>query len=274
MRIGNAASEQLQIDVFGEVMDALYQARVHGLRVREAPHGRCRGVSSTTSRRSGASRTRASGRFAANARHFVHSKVMAWVAFDRAVRVGRGACGSTGPSSAGARYATRSTPRCARRASTRSSARSSQSYGSKELDASLLMHPARRISAGLGPDGSRHDRRDRARRSSTTASCSAIARGTSDVDGLPPGEGVFLPCSFWLVDCLELLGRTTRRMRSSSASSRLANDVGLLAEEYDPRCEAPARQLPAGVHAPRARELARSMSLPHLPSPMRRRHAG
>ena len=86
MRIGNAASEQLQIDVFGEVMDALYQARAHGLAKEEHAWSLQKTLLDYLEHDLGASRTKASGRSAASRRHFVHSKVMAWVAFDRAVR--------------------------------------------------------------------------------------------------------------------------------------------------------------------------------------------
>ena len=74
------------------------------------------------------------------------------------------------------------------------------------------------------------------------------------VDGLPPGEGVFLPCSFWLADCYELLGRHDEALELFERLVGLSNDLGLLSEEYDPDVEAPTRELPPGVHASRARE--------------------
>jgi len=92
------------------------------------------------------------------------------------------------------------------------------------------------------------------------------------VDGLPPGEGVFLPCSFWLVDCLELLGRSDDAVALFDRLIGLANDVGLLAEEYDPRSK---RQLGNFPQAFTHLALVNSAFnvLPHLPSPMHRRHA-
>ena len=84
------------------------------------------------------------------------------------------------------------------------------------------------------PRMSRHGRGDRARPDATTASSTATRRDAG-VDGLPPGEGAFLPCTFWLADNLRAAwAATTRPARSSSACSALRNDVGLLAEEYDP----------------------------------------
>ena len=89
VRIGNAASEQLQLDVYGEVMDALYQAREHGLGASSRRLGAAAGPARLPRATPGASPTRGSGRCAAPRRHFTHSKVMAWVAFDRGVRRSR-----------------------------------------------------------------------------------------------------------------------------------------------------------------------------------------
>jgi GH15 family glucan-1,4-alpha-glucosidase len=92
------------------------------------------------------------------------------------------------------------------------------------------------------------------------------------VDGLPPGEGVFLPCSFWLVDCYELLGRHDEAHALFRRLVGLANDLGLLSEEYDPR---EGRQLGNFPQAFTHLALVNSAFnlLPHLPSPMERRHA-
>src|SRR5204863_2925609 len=95
---------------------------------------------------------------------------------------------------------------------------------------------------------------------------------TDGVDGLPPGEGVFLPCSFWLVDCLELLGRHEEAHALFERLVSLTNDVGLLAEEYDP---VGRRQLGNFPQAFTHLALINSAFnvVPHLPSPMHRRHA-
>ena len=151
VRIGNAASEQLQLDVYGEVMDALYQARAHGLPLEKrrlgAAEGRCSSISRTRWREPDEGIWEMRG----EPRHFVHSKVMAWVAFDRAVPNGRGA---------GARRADRRVARAARRDPRRrccergfDAARGSfvQSYGSERARREPPDAAARRLSARVGP---------------------------------------------------------------------------------------------------------------------------
>ena len=91
-------------------------------------------------------------------------------------------------------------------------------------------------------------------------------------DGLPPGEGVFLPCSFWLVDCYELLGRHDEAHELFGRLARLANDVGLLAEEYDPEAKRLLGNFPQAFTHLALVNSALNV-LPHLPSPMHRRHA-
>jgi GH15 family glucan-1,4-alpha-glucosidase len=108
-----------------------------------------------------------------------------------------------------------------------------QSYGSDELDASLLLIPM----TGFLPAT---DARVRAtieaiQRDLTEEGFVLRYRTHPDLDGLPPGEGVFLACSFWLADCLIMLGRRDEARELFERLCRLANDVGLLAEEYDPR---------------------------------------
>jgi GH15 family glucan-1,4-alpha-glucosidase len=98
-------------------------------------------------------------------------------------------------------------------------------------------------------------------------------RTHEDVDGLPPGEGVFLPCSFWLVDCLELLGRHDEAHDLFERLLSVANDLGLFAEEYDPKAERLLGNFPqAFTHL--ALVNSAFNVLPHLESPMFRRHAG
>jgi GH15 family glucan-1,4-alpha-glucosidase len=232
VRIGNAASEQLQIDVFGEVLDALYQARAHGLEITKSAWSLQRALLDYLERLwpepdNGIWEIRG------ERRHFVHSKVMTWVAFDRAVRSVE-TQGLDGPVEQWRQVRDAIHADVCEHGFDVELGSFVQSYGSKELDASLLLLPL----VGFLP----------ARDPRMRGTIEAIERGLvqdgfvvryrtheGGVDGLPPGEGVFLPCSFWLVDCLELLGRSDEARSLFERLVGLANDVGLLAEEYDPR---------------------------------------
>jgi GH15 family glucan-1,4-alpha-glucosidase len=166
-------------------------------------------------------------------RQFTHSKVMAWVAFDRAVKLIE-SCGCA---------ADHDLPRwkhlrdqihrevCER--GYNSTVRSfTQSYGSEQLDASILMMP---LVGFLPPDDERVRNTIAAveRELMTDGLVSRYKTDQSDVDGLPEGEGVFLPCSFWMVDCLHLVGRKKEARQLFERLLDLRNDVGLLSEEYD-----------------------------------------
>ena len=97
-------------------------------------------------------------------------------------------------------------------------------------------------------------------------------RTHSVADGLPPGEGAFLPCSFWLVDCLELIGRSDDARMLFDRLLNLANDVGLLSEEYDPATKRLLGNFPQAFTHLALVNSAYNL-VPHLPSPMHRRHA-
>ena len=267
-RIGNAASEQLQLDVFGEVLDALYQARVHGLPfertawqlqktlleyLERAWHEPDEGIWEIRGPR----------------RHFVHSKVMAWVAFDRMVRSVEDQ-GLDGPVDHWREIRGEIHAEVCERGYDAEIGSFTQSYGSPELDASLLLITL----VGFLPA---EDER-------VVSTIEAIERELvhdgfvlryrtgEGVDGLPPGEGVFLPCSFWLVDCLELLGRSDEARALFERLIGLANDVGLLSEEYDPVAGRLLGNFPqAFTHL--ALVNSAFNVLPHLASPMHRRHA-
>jgi GH15 family glucan-1,4-alpha-glucosidase len=230
VRVGNGAYDQLQLDVYGEVADALYQARLAGLSTSDAGWALERSLvehvaSSWDQPDEGIWEVRG-GR-----RHFTHSKVMAWVALDRAVRSAE-KFGLEAPLERWRRL----------RAEIHSDVCSNgfnvelgsfvQSYGSSQLDASLLLIPL----VGFLPA-------DDHRIKGTVA---AIERGlmrnglvlrydtaVAD-DGLPPGEGAFLACSFWFVDNLALHGRRDEACAMLERLLALRNDLGLLAEEYDP----------------------------------------
>ena len=166
-------------------------------------------------------------------KHFTHSKVMAWVAFDRAVRSIE-EFGLDGPLDRWRRVRDADSPsRSADQGFDAELNSFVQSYGSNDLDASLLHDPAGRLPAARRSDACEA----RWRRSSAISSATALSCATtpaSGADGLPPGEGAFLACSFWLADNYVLQGRHDEARALFERLLALRNDVGLLAEEYDP----------------------------------------
>jgi GH15 family glucan-1,4-alpha-glucosidase len=233
VRIGNAASDQLQLDVFGELIDAIYQARKH----LDAP------VSSAWAQQQklieyveriwqqpddGIWEVRG-GR-----RHFTHSKIMAWVALDRTVRdVERFKLQA--PLERWRQVRDRMHATICEQGFDKSRNTFTQSFGGSELDASLLMMP---LVGFLPPDDPRVRGTVAAiERELMVDGLVLRYRTKSDVDGLPPGEGVFLPCSFWLADNYTLQNRDAEARALFERLLSLRNDVGLLAEEYDPRAK-------------------------------------
>jgi GH15 family glucan-1,4-alpha-glucosidase len=232
VRVGNAASEQLQLDVYGEVLDALYQTRAHGAAADDD-------VWSLTLKllewlETGWGREDAGiWEVRGPNRHFTHSKVMAWVAFDRAVRFVE-EFGREGPVELWSGIRGEIHAEVLQRAWCAEKQAFVQSYGSDRLDASVLLMP---LSGFLPPDDPRVvSTVDAIRRELSVDGLLLryLPEGARSVDGLPPGEGVFLACSFWLVSVLALQGRTDEARELFERLLDLRNDVGLLAEEYDP----------------------------------------
>ena len=257
------------MDVFGEVIDALYQARAHGLAF-EKPAWALQLKLLEHLERIWPEPDEGIWEIRGERRHFVHSKVMAWVAFDRAVRSVE-TQNVEGPVDRWRAARDEIHTEVCARGFDRELGSFVQSYGSKELDASLLLIPL----VGFLPAS---DHRVR-------VTVEAIERDLlvdglvlryrtqeSGVDGLPPGEGVFLPCSFWLVDCLELLGRHDDAHALFERLLDLANDVGLLSEEYDPKAKRLLGNFPQAFTHLALVNSAFNVA-PHLPSPMHRRHA-
>src|SRR5205814_2033672 len=195
VRIGNAASEQLQIDVYGEVMDALYQARSHGLPAEKSSWrlqlALLDALESTWQRPDDGI-----WEIRGEPRHFVHSKVMAWVAFDRAVRSVE-TQDVDGPVDRWRGIRERIHEQVCEQGFDPELGSFTQSYGSKELDASLLLIP---LVGFLPADDPRIRGTIEAVERELLQGGFVLRYRTRDdgVDGLPPGEGVFLPCSFWL----------------------------------------------------------------------------
>jgi GH15 family glucan-1,4-alpha-glucosidase len=230
VRTGNAAADQVQIDVYGEVMDAMYQARRHKLGGSVGAWNLGKHVLTLLEDRwrepdEGIWEVRG------ERQHFTHSKAMAWAAFDRGIKM----CeefGLDGP--IGRWRATRDeihTQVC-REAWNGRLGSFTQAYGSERLDASLLLLP---LIGFLPPDDYRI-------RSTLECVQKRLSRGgfllryhsEEAVDGLPAGEGAFLPSSFWLVDALTRDGRHDEATDLFKRLLEIRNDVGLLAEEYDP----------------------------------------
>ncbi len=230
VRIGNGAVKQLQLDVYGEVLDAFYVARRAGLSTSDATWAlECALMAHLEKiwREPDEGIWEVRG----GPRHFTHSKVMAWVAFDRAVRSIE-EFGLDGPLERWREVRSLIHQEVCERGYDPKQNTFVQSFGDATMDASLLLIP---IVGFLPPDDARV-------RGTVTAIERKLLRdgfvmrydtGT-EVDGLPPGEGAFLACSFWLVDNYVLLGRYDEAHALFERLLALRNDVGLLAEEYDP----------------------------------------
>jgi GH15 family glucan-1,4-alpha-glucosidase len=231
VRIGNAAHGQLQLDVFGEVMDALHQARCNGIAASESGWALEQALLAHLERiwtqpDEGLWEVRG-GR-----RHFTYSKVMAWVAFDRAIKSAQ-EFGLAGPTDRWREIAAAIHADVCRRGFDPELGSFVQCYEGKQLDASLLLLPQVGF---LSADDPRVRGTVRAieRRLLVDGFVMRYDTAATD-DGLPPGEGVFLACSFWLVDAYVLQHRWRDARRLFDRLLELRNDVGLLSEEYDPR---------------------------------------
>jgi GH15 family glucan-1,4-alpha-glucosidase len=230
VRIGNAASTQLQLDVYGELIDALYQESILGL-VRPAASWELQRALVGHLEKIWAEPDESIWEVRGGAQHFTFSKVMVWVAVDRAIR-GAEAFNLTGPLDRWRLLRTQVHETVCREGFNPQRNSFVQYFGGDTLDASLLLLP---IVGFLPPDDPR-----------IRGTVEAIGRDlmvdglirryrTSETqDGLTGGEGVFLACSFWYVDNLALQGRDSEAREMFERLLSLANDVGLLAEEYDP----------------------------------------
>jgi GH15 family glucan-1,4-alpha-glucosidase len=229
VRIGNAAADQLQLDVFGEVMDALYHARAASLQHLEAGWEFQRALLAHLETVWGDS-DESIWEVRSGRQHFTYSKVMAWVAFDRAIKNVE-AYGLDGQLERWRQVRAEIHDEVCRRAFNSGIGAFTQAYGSDLLDASALLIPQVGF---LPPD-------DKRIQSTVEAIERKLMRGgfvlrydtAAASDGLPPGEGAFLPCSFWLADAYVLIGRSADAQRLFERLVGLCNDVGLLGEEYD-----------------------------------------
>ena len=231
VRVGNAAHAQLQLDVFGEVMDALYQARRGGLDGTQeswALQGELLRHLEEVWREPDSGMWEMRG----PPQHFTYSKVMAWVAFDRAVKTAE-EFHLEGPGRTLERAARRSyRPMSSSMDTTRSLKVSCRRTARSSSMPACYCCPRWDLFAPMMRVSSAHWTRSNAG-CSKADSCCAMTPAHTD-DGLPAGEGAFLACSFWLVDAYVMVGRKDQARKLFERLLALRNDVGLLAEEYDP----------------------------------------
>jgi GH15 family glucan-1,4-alpha-glucosidase len=230
VRVGNAAVDQFQLDVYGEVMDSLHQARRQGL-AEEDSDWQLQSQIMDFLESKWKEPDEGLWEIRGQRRHFTHSKIMAWVGFDRAVKA-VDEFGLDGPSGRWKGLRDDIHREVCREGFDSERGAFTQYYGTKQLDASLLLTPL----VGFLPAS---DERVKGtieaieKELSVDGFVMRYSEDYEDVDGLPQGEGAFLACSFWLVDCLTLLGRKEDAVRMFERLLAIRNDVGLLSEEYD-----------------------------------------
>jgi GH15 family glucan-1,4-alpha-glucosidase len=239
VRVGNAAVDQRQLDVYGEVIDALTLGRQAGLPFDKHSWSLQRQLLDFLEKHwhepdEGIWEVRGPRQ------HFVHSKVMAWVAFDRAIHMIEQ--GNEGPHQRWSAVRDEIHEQVCDQGYDASRGTFTQYYGSTELDASVLLIPEVGF---LPPDDARvistvrtikrELTRDGLVLRYTQPAKAVGAGGHADVDGLPGAEGAFLACSFWLVNAMHMIGDYDDAVAVFERLLALRNDLGLLSEEYDPR---------------------------------------
>ncbi|MCL4448443.1 MAG: glycoside hydrolase family 15 protein [Actinobacteria bacterium] len=240
VRAGNAASNQYQLDVYGEVMSTLHEARVAGIKVDD-PAWALQQTMMDFIETGWKQPDEGIWEVRGPRRHFTHSKVMAWVAVDRAVKAVE-ECHLDGPLAKWKELRAQIHSEVSTQGWNPTKGAFTQYYGSDELDASLLMIPmvgflppndyrvkstVKAIMAELTQDGF-------VMRYKTQGDGGTNGEASGAVDGLQGGEGAFLACSFWLVDNLDLMGRRAEATALFDRLMQLPNELGLLSEEYDP----------------------------------------
>jgi GH15 family glucan-1,4-alpha-glucosidase len=258
VRVGNAASRQFQLDVYGEVMDTLHLARAAGLEPEPAAW-RIQVALLRFLESNWQEPDEGIWEIRGPRRHFTHSKVMAWVAFDRAVKDVE-VSGLDGPIERWRQVrAAIHAQVCAAGYDARRNT-FVQSYDSPHLDASLLLIPQVGF---LPPDDPRvRGTVDAIERNLVVDGLVLRYSAETGVDALPPGEGTFLPCSFWLADSLVLTGRREEGEALFERLLALSNDVGLLSEEYDTRTRHMLGNFPQALTHMALINTARLLSIP------------
>ncbi|MGH7931991.1 MAG: glycoside hydrolase family 15 protein [Candidatus Binataceae bacterium] len=231
VRLGNAAHEQFQLDVYGEIMDTLHVARCHSVTTGDDAW-RVQTLLMDFLESHWDQPDEGIWEVRGPRRHFTHSRVMAWVAADRAVKAVE-QFGAKGPAKRWRALRAAIHADVCRHGFNHARNAFVQYYGTNALDASVLLIP---LVGFLPPNDPR-----------VIATVEAIERelmvdglvmrnrGDENIDGVPPGEGAFLPCTFWFADNLNAIGRHTEARALFERLLGLCNDVGLLSEEYDAR---------------------------------------
>ena len=231
VRLGNAASEQFQLDVYGEVLGVMYLTRV--MKIDGDPanwHLEKHLVDFVEA--NWMKPDEGIWEIRGPRRHFTHSKVMAWVAVDRAVR-GVEEFGLDGDVERWRKLRQAIHDEVCEKGFHPGVKAFTQFYGSEKLDAAVLMIPL----VGFLPATDERVRSTIERIEKELVFDGYVQRyhpeKSTEVDGLPPGEGAFLPCSFWLVDCLHLIGRVKEARQMFERLLGICTPLGLLSEEYD-----------------------------------------
>jgi GH15 family glucan-1,4-alpha-glucosidase len=258
VRIGNAASSQFQLDVYGEVMDCLHLARAADME----PHPDAWNVQLALLRFLETHWDRPDEglwEVRGQPQHFTHSKIMAWVAFDRAIKDAEKQ-GLEGPVEIWRQLRDSIHAQVCEKGFDAVNNTFVQSYETKFLDASLLLIPQVGFLAADDPR--------------VAGTIAAIERHlmvdglvlrystATNIDALPSGEGAFLPCSFWLADSYLLTGRRKEAEALFERLLALGNDVGLFAEEYDPRAQRMLGNFPQALTHMALVNSARLLSMP------------
>jgi GH15 family glucan-1,4-alpha-glucosidase len=270
VRIGNAAVEQFQLDVYGEVMDTLHLGRRIGLESDDAAWDLQRALLEFLEDHW---RDPDEGIWEIRGprRQFTHSKVMAWVALDRAVKAVELA-GLEGPVNRWRALRREVHDEVCSNGFDAERDTFVQYYGGEQVDASLLLIPL----VGFLPAGDPRVKGTVAAVQRELMVDGLVHRyppeGSEQVDGLPPGEGTFLACTFWLADNLAMMGRRDEACAIFERLLTLRNDVGLLAEQYDPRDGRQLGNFPQAFSHVALVNTARSLSA--APGPAWARHRG
>ena len=231
VRVGNAASQQMQLDIYGEVLDSFFHAQ-QGMKRHNGDDFRVLALLlehlATIWKKPDHGIWETRGR----PQHFTYSKMMAWVAFDRAVMVAQ-KMNHGAPIKKWAEIRDRIHKEICEKGFDRRKNCFVQAYGSKHLDASLLLMPVVGFLPGSDP---RVKSTVKAIERELMRDGFVMRYNTEKTrDGLPPGEGVFLACSYWMVSSLKAVGRKRDAIKLFEKLLKLRNDLGLLSEEFDPK---------------------------------------